>query len=61
MDLLMFLGPYGQYVSLGLEIVGIAAAVAAVTPTKKDDKFIGGIMKVINVVGLNVGKAKNAG
>ena len=46
-----------------LAVVGAASAVAALTPTPKDDKIISTILKVIrkiaNVFGLNVGNAKN--
>jgi len=41
-------------------LVTACAGVAALTPTKSDDKIIGMILNVINVVGLNFGKAKNA-
>ena len=41
-------------------LVTACAGVAALTPTKSDDKIIGIILNIINVVGLNFGKAKNA-
>ena len=41
-------------------LVTAAAGIAALTPTKSDDKIIGIILNVINVIGLNFGKAKNA-
>ena len=40
-------------------IVFIASAIAAVTPTPKDDKWIGKLYKIIDVFALNIGKAKN--
>jgi len=40
--------------------VAVAAAVAAVTPTKVDNKVVKVVLKVINFLGLNVLKAKNA-
>jgi hypothetical protein len=39
-------------------IVTIASAIAALTPTPKDDKFIGKLYKIIDVCALNIGKAK---
>jgi hypothetical protein len=39
-------------------IVAGASAIAAVTPTPKDDEFIGKILKMVNALALNVGKAK---
>lgn len=48
-------------------IISSAAVIAAVTPTKTDDKIVGMIGKVwniispvINTLALNIGKAKNA-
>ena len=40
-------------------IVFIASAIAAITPTPKDDKWIGKLYKIIDVCALNIGKAKN--
>lgn len=46
-----------------LEIAGLvvaaAAAIAALTPTPKDDGVIRVIRKIIDTLALNVGKAKN--
>lgn len=42
------------------EFVGYAAGIAAVTPWKQDDKWVGWIMKIVDFVGLNWGFAKNA-
>jgi len=41
-------------------LVTAAAGIAAITPTKSDDKIIGIILNIVNVIGLNFGKAKNA-
>ena len=40
-------------------IVFIASAIAAVTPTPNDDKWIGKLYKIIDVCALNIGKAKD--
>ena len=40
-------------------IVTACAAIAAVTPTKVDDRICQLILDVINKLGLNVGKATN--
>lgn len=42
-----------------LQVVGAFAALAMLTPNKADDKFVAGVLKVINVLGANVGKAAN--
>ena len=39
-------------------IVTIASAIAALTPTPKDDKFIGKLYKIVDVCALIIGKAK---
>ena len=40
-------------------VVTVASAIAALTPTPKDDKWIGKLYKIIDVFALNIGKAKN--
>ncbi|MBI1261411.1 MAG: hypothetical protein GC184_06775 [Rhizobiales bacterium] len=47
------------WIQAALSLVGAASAVAAATPTPKDDKIIGKIYRVVNVLALNVGFAKN--
>lgn len=40
-------------------LISAASAIAAVTPTPKDDAFIAKIYKIIDVLALNIGKAKD--
>ena len=40
-------------------IIAIASLVAAVTPTPKDDVWIGKLYKLIDLCALNIGKAKD--
>jgi hypothetical protein len=40
-------------------LVAGAAAIAALTPTQKDDRIIAKVMACINVLALNLGNAKN--
>jgi hypothetical protein len=40
-------------------IIAAASAIAALTPTPKDDTFIGKLYKVIDWLALNVFKAKD--
>jgi len=54
----LFSGILGEWFEAVLAIVGAASAVAAATPTKKDDNIIGTISRVIDVIALNVGHAK---
>jgi hypothetical protein len=39
-------------------IVTVASLIAASTPTPKDDVWIGKIYKLIDLLALNIGKAK---
>jgi len=39
--------------------VALASAIAALTPTPKDDSWVGKIYKVVDLLALNVGKAKD--
>tara|TARA_Y100000114_G_C11660990_1_gene279023 strand:+ start:357 stop:521 length:165 start_codon:yes stop_codon:yes gene_type:complete len=40
-------------------IVTIASLIAASTPTPKDDVWIGKLYKLIDLLALNIGKAKD--
>lgn len=42
-----------------LAIMGAAAAIAALTPTPKDDGVVAFLRKVIDLIGQNYGSAKN--
>ena len=39
-------------------IIAVASLIAASTPTPKDDKWIGKFYKFIDMLALNIGKAK---
>ena len=40
-------------------IISIASVIAAITPTPKDDVWVGKLYKVIDWCALNIGKAKD--
>ena len=40
-------------------VIAIASIIAALTPTPKDDQMIGKLYKLIDLLAVNVGKAKN--
>ena len=46
-------------ISIITGVVAVASAIAALTKTPKDDNIIGKIYKVIDMLALNVGKAKD--
>lgn len=47
------------FLNAATSIVGGAAMIAAVTPTKRDDRLVGQVAKVIDFIGFNFGHAKN--
>ena len=42
-------------------IIASASAVAALTPTPRDDGFLGKLYRIVDVLALNIGHAKDAG
>lgn len=40
--------------------IGSFAALAAVTPTKRDDTIVGYVTRFVDLLGANIGAAKNA-
>ena len=45
-------------ISYATAIISAASIIAAVTPTQKDDNFIGKLYRVIDLCAVNIGKAK---
>ena len=48
-----------DYFNIVTAVVALASAIASVTETKKDDDLIGKVYKVLDILALNVGKAKD--
>jgi hypothetical protein len=48
----------GEIVAILTGAVTVASAIAALTPTPKDDTVVGKAYKVVDWLALNVGKAK---
>jgi len=46
-------------VALVMAIISVSSIIAAVTPTPKDDVWIGKLYKVIDLCAFNIGKAKD--
>lgn len=42
------------------QVVTVSAAIAALTPTPKDDSAVASVRKVIDIFGFNFGFAKNS-
>lgn len=45
---------------LVIQIVGVASLVATMTPNVSDNKAVDFVLNIINLLGANVGKSKNA-
>jgi|GEM_PF-6482512 len=50
----------GHYWEAVASVVGTAAIIAALTPTTRDDRIIGIISRFVDLLGANIGAAKNA-
>ena len=48
-----------EIIEIVLAIIGAAATIAAITPTKRDDEIVGFILKIVDLVGMNIGNARN--
>jgi len=55
------MGTLINIVALVMMIVTAASIIAAVTPTPKDDVWIGKLYKLIDICALNIWKAKQKG
>ena len=47
------------YLEVALAIHAAASVICALTPTKKDDDFLGKLYKVLEFLALNIGRAKD--
>lgn len=54
-----FLLHFFDAVSVASQVVAAAAAVAALTPSPKDDSAVAAVRKVVDFVGFNFGHASN--
>ena len=52
------LGMIGEWLGIVTGVVCAASIVCALTPTPKDDQMIGRLYKLIELLALNIGKAK---
>lgn len=54
-----FLVRFSKWLPVVFQVVGMFAMVASLTKNETDDKVIGYILKGINLLGFNIGAAKN--
>ncbi|MCA1809387.1 MAG: hypothetical protein LC725_08065 [Lentisphaerae bacterium] len=55
MGIVEILATAGQWLPL---VVTVASAITAATPNKRDDRALRRVLRVLHVVGLNVGHAR---
>lgn len=48
-----------DYINILPAIIAVAAMITALTPTPKDDAVLAKVRKVLDVIGMNFGNAKN--
>ena len=51
----------GNALAIIMAIISVASIIAAITPTPKDDVWIGKLYKLIYLCALNIGRAKDKG
>jgi len=51
---------FGKIITIAMAVLSSATVITAMTPTKADDKIVGFILKLLNLLAGNVGKNKNA-
>ena len=49
---------FANFLALIMAIISVASIIAAVTKTPKDDVWIGKLYKFVDLLALNIGKAK---
>jgi len=52
------MGMIGEWLGIVTGVVCAASIICSVTPTPKDDAMIGKLYKLIEMLALNIGKAK---
>ncbi len=54
-----FLTNIPQYLQILTAVISAASLIAAITPTPKDDSFLAMARKLVDLLALNFGNAKN--
>jgi hypothetical protein len=49
----------GDILEIALAVIGVASAICALTPTPSDDLFVGKLYRIVELLALNVGHAKD--
>ena len=48
-----------RYIEIGLQVIGAAAAISAITPNPTDNVIVAVLKVILNTLGANWGAAKN--
>ena len=59
MDFSAFLTSLPQYVEIVVQVVGAFALIAALTPNTSDNAIADFLLRLVNTLGANLGKAAN--
>lgn len=54
-----FLANLETVYEITVQVVGVAALIATITPNTSDNTVVDALLKFINVLGLNIGNASN--
>ena len=54
-----FFDNFPAWLNAILAVVSAASAITALTPTPRDDQFVGRLYRILEMLALNVGKAKD--
>ena len=52
------MGMIGEWIGIITGVVCVASIICALTPTPKDDAMISKLYKIVELLALNIGKAK---
>ena len=60
MDFQIILDFLSKWIPTALQIIGVFATIATLTPNKSDDRIVQFLLDLVNFLGGNIGKAKNS-
>jgi hypothetical protein len=52
------MGVIADIANIATAVISVASVIAAITPTPKDDQWIAKLYRFIDILAINIGKAK---